>query len=379
VQADPMRVPMNDGKTQPYFFVTTMRFWSMFAVVAFHCLSVFGMLGDPMDRVRFLLDTPVKFGTIGFFLISGFLLGDKLQTCPAGEYLLRRVKRLFLPWLFWYMMLVGYFMVQTHHDAHSWFRFNAGELSIGAQALFDALFLSPLWFVPNLLLGICVLLMFRRYLYSVRLGLGLFVFTVFYAVNIYFEWIPSIHPEALLGFIFYLWLGSYISHRRKDFQAWLKTVPMGLLIVLAVMGGAMAWVECNILLARHSKDPVNILRISNQIFSILMALLLAKFQRRSWPKFVHVRHEMFGVYLSHTIVLMTLLRAGRYCLRGAQRSPILHSGWGMAMIWLLTMVVVWGICLGVTKRLSKGPKTRWIVGAVADERVQTQEDALSVA
>jgi surface polysaccharide O-acyltransferase-like enzyme len=374
-----MRVQTVGGRKQPYLFVTTMRFWSMLAVVAVHCLSVFGMLGDPMDRVRLLLDTPVKFGTIVFFLISGFLLGDKLQTCRAGEYLRRRVKRLFLPWMFWYVMLVGYFMVQAHHDAHSVVRLDVSELRIGSQALFDGLFLSPLWFVPNLLLGICVLLLFRRYLYSVGLGLGLFALTALYAVNIYFEWIPSSHPEALLGFVFYLWLGSYVSHRRKDFEGWLKTVPMGLLIALAVMGGALAWWECNLLLARHGKDPVNTLRMSNQVFSVLMALVLAKIPRRSWPSFVHVRHEMFGVYLSHTIVLLLLLRAGRYSLRGAHGSPILHSGWGLAVIWMLMVVVVWGICLGLTKWLSKGAKTHWIVGAVAEERVQTQEIALNAA
>jgi membrane-bound acyltransferase YfiQ involved in biofilm formation len=351
------------GQTRPYMFVNTARFWSMVAVVAVHCLSVFGMLGDPMVNVHVQLTVLVKFGTIGFFLISGFLLGDKLKTCRASDYLLRRLKRVFVPWAIWYVMLAVYIVVVAHHDSHTAFHLDFAELTIIGQGMFDALFLSPLWFVPNLLLGICVLLVFRRWLYSVWLGSGLFLITAFYAVNIYPKWVPSLHPEALLGFVFYLWLGSFASHHRERFLAWVERVPAIAILGFVPLFGWMSWKESEVLMRLHSQDAANTLRMSNQILSVLVVLLLLKVKRRSWPAFVDVRREMFGVYLVHSVVLFALLRGIRFSLRGAHESWMLRNEVGMCLVWVTTTVVVFGLCLGITKALAAWPATAWLVGA----------------
>jgi hypothetical protein len=118
------------------------------------------------------------------------------------------------------------------------------------------------------------------------------------------------------------------------------------------------------------------LRMSNQILSVLVVLLLLKVKRRSWPAFVDVRREMFGVYLVHSVVLFALLRGIRFSLRGAHESWMLRNEVGMCLVWVMTTVVVFGLCLGITKALAAWPATGWLVGAVEEEDAKKRTAAL---
>ena len=69
--------PMNaylDGER--HIFVDNVRFWSMIGIVAIHSASVFIVIENTHPLLIAALLAPAKFGTIGFFLISGFLLAS---------------------------------------------------------------------------------------------------------------------------------------------------------------------------------------------------------------------------------------------------------------------------------------------------------------
>jgi hypothetical protein len=342
-------------------FVDTVRFWTMAAVVFGHCTVVFGSLGPSDDMLTQIVLTPIRFGTIGFFLIAGMLLGNRLRTDRSGDYFRRRVSRLFAPWLFWYLLLVVVVVLRYHHFFKVPFRLDRGELRLIGDQLLDNLFHTAFWFVPNLLLGMCVLLGFRRYLYTWRLGAGLLALNLFYAVNIYTKWVPSIHSEAVFGFVFYLWLGGMAGIYRGRWMGWLARVSMSALLCVTLMAAGLAFAETRLLTGR-ALDPLNVLRVTNQVYAVLVLLLLVKMGRPRWTRFVDVRRETFGIYLTHTLILITACRV--------VMAVCSVDGWwrttrtGLSGLWLIVFVATYGFSLGLTRLLLRSSRTAWMVGAI---------------
>jgi fucose 4-O-acetylase-like acetyltransferase len=344
-----------------HLFVDNVRYLSMVSIVFIHCWAVVGAVGRSEPLQRDLVWTPLKFGTIGFFLISGFLLGDRLKTMNALEYLGRRMKRIFLPWLVWYLLFCAMCVLEIHHERRLGYTRGASELKLIGQQMYLCLFESAFWFVPNLLLGICVLLAFRRYLYSWGLGAALLAINLFYVANINMRWIPSRHSEALLGFVFYLWMGSYAAANRDTVTGWVARVPMSMMSGVTALAGLVAFGEAR-LLEGHAVDPLNTLRLSNQVFSVLFVLTLVKVGRPLWPRFLSVRRETFGVYLTHMIVLFAAIRVVLHFLHDGSRWRM--SQGSALLLWVIVASATYWVSVMVTRVLAAVRVTRWTVGVV---------------
>ena len=282
----------------------------MAAVVALHCVGVLpplcGINGS--SRLIYALGQPFKFGTIGFFLISGFLMGEGLSRSSSSAYLTRRLKRVFAPWLVWFALYAA--LSLAHHvvtgrlsmDSLDGFRMIPGLVRID-------LFSTAYWFVPNLMIAVSVLLLCRRFLYDPRLGCALLGLSLFYGVNAYSQWIPiQNHSEAFLGFAFYLWLGAWTAKHFAAFMAWIARIPLLALLVLAVLTGLAAFGEAEVLTDRGA---MNTLRISNQIYSVLAVLAIFKARGGLWPRALNVRASTFGIYLTHSVVLALLINLSK--------------------------------------------------------------------
>lgn len=348
---------------QHHLFVDNVRFWSMFAVVAIHSTGVFNTIGVRSPLLIQASLTPVKFGTIAFFLISGFLLGERIESCKPIEYLGRRLRRIFLPWMFWVSLMTAFLLAADALHHRIAVRFAMEEVPIVWGKLFSCIATTAFWFVPNLLLSLCILLLLRRYLRDVRLGVVLFGINLFYVVNIYMRWLPSLHTEALFGFVFYLWLGAYASWNFGVLIRWLARVRMNALVGLAVSTGLLAFGEARILDHLGSPDPNNTLRLSNQIFSIAVVLLILKLRHATWPRFVDVRNHTFGIYLSHSMILAIMLGVLRRSLALITPGHLLNSSLEGLALWVVTTAVTYSISLSVTKVIAGRPTLRWMVGA----------------
>jgi membrane-bound acyltransferase YfiQ involved in biofilm formation len=289
-----------------HVFVNNVRFLSMAAVVLEHSIGMFGGLAgrSPSSRLSVGLTQPCKFGTIGFFLISGFLMGERLDERRPLEYLQRRLRKISVPWLTWFSLLClivfGSDILHDRVGAHS-------ATSTGlylAKLLTKALFESPFWFVPNLLIALSVLLLCRRFLDDLRFGFGLSAISLFSGVNLYAQWIPMGHTQALLGFVFYLWLGVMGARHFGELQEWIARLPCSLLCTLTAGAGVAALAESHILAVVGNPGTMDTLRISNQLYSVAVVLLLLKLGGSVSPRLVDVRATTFGVYLIHSIVLI---------------------------------------------------------------------------
>ena len=356
-----------DSQGTSYIFVDNVRFWSMFSIVAMHSLEVFGLMKQTAPKLSMVLTTPFKFGTIGFFLISGFLMGDGLKTAHPGAYMQKRLKKIFLPWLFWFSLMLVYLAGVNEVHTHMGIRFDAAGSRIFGRLLYLDLFGTAFWFVPNLLLGMYVLVVLRKYADDLRLGAGLLVINMFYVVNIYGRWMPSVHTEAVLGFVFYLWLGGYAARRYERLTAWLRGVPMSLLMGAMVVAAGCAFAE-GMWLKALGTDGSNTLRLSNQVFAVLVVMVFVKLKKVASPRFVQVRRETFGLYLSHAMLLDIVLRGVQAVFRMAPRGWLPTSSAGLVAEWLMVFAATYSAGIVVARTLAGWDATQWLVGLSAARR-----------
>ena len=342
-----------------HLFVHTVRFWSMAAIIAMHSQPPFRATHGITQAHLQLMLQPFKFGTIGFFLISGFLMGDRLQTSKPLDYLRRRLAAIFTPWLFWFMLAAVYLYVAdiAHHRV----------LLINSQAALLG-FLHEMeycvrgtsyWFVPNLLVGMSILLLFRKHLSSLRFGGLLLAINLFYVINIYMRWFPSAHSDATFGFVFYLWLGAWSARHIDRLQRAVADIPLAL--HLGLVTGIAACGEIHLLQRLYVLDPTNTLRLSNQLFSVAVVLLLMRLRSATWPRLIDVPSQTFGLYLIHPLVLIAIDRTLQRTLPPPASSIAYLSEWAMCF------GVAYTASLFVTKALLSVPRLRSLVGGKAPQ------------
>jgi hypothetical protein len=283
-----------------------------------------------------------------------------MDTSQPLPYLSRRLRILFVPWAFWFALYVVYLIpgdIAHHrlvvHSTASWLYRIRFDLWLAA-------FSSAFWFVPNLAVGMCILVLFRRHLRSLRLGVALFIVNFVYVANIYAEWFPPVHTTAVFAFVSFLWLGSFASGNFSRISRLMDRVPVVVVAVLTGLSYALCVVETKILVVRHSVDPFNTLRLSNQIFSILVVLLLLKIKTASWPSFINVREQTYAIYLIHTF----FQRIGRSFMEHGLR-PGFVEGAGPAMSFLLSsfsFIFGYGASWLMARWIANSDGWRWTIG-----------------
>jgi peptidoglycan/LPS O-acetylase OafA/YrhL len=357
----PAAQPVVQKKRPEYLFIHTVRFWSMLAIVVLHCAAKFTKYETVSTAEMSLMVTPFKFGTIGFFLISGFLVGDRLPASDRITYLQRRAKRLIPAWLVWYGLDVLY---TTHKalGAHASGISSAVLLSTTYAAGIRCLTETALWFIPNFMVALTCIVMLRRWLNDLRLGAVLLGVNIFYGVNVYTRWLPSRHTEALFAFVFYLWLGAWCSLRKEKIQSWAAAQSAWRLVLFACIAAGIGVVETLILKAHNSPDEFNSLRFGNQIYSVLIVILLLRIRRRSWPAFVNVAETTYGVYLIHGMVMSLLFAV-------AMKMVMVHGHVlappGILLMWGVMAPTGYFLALQLTRLFASSQRAAWVVGALS--------------
>jgi acyltransferase len=342
------------GRNNEHVFVNDIRHWSMVAVVFIHCseASVSAALELPFQTE--VLTQVAKFGTIGFFLISGFLLGERIDSKNQFPYLVRRVRRLLVPWLAWFGFYCC-FLLAGHSIHHRVLPTLAETLHV-LRAMFVG---SAYWFVPNMIVALVILLGFSRLIQDWRFGTCLLAAALFYGINIYFHWAPSLHTSAVVGFVGYLWLGAWCGQNWTRVGEFIFNLPLKLVVFAALGALAMALGEASVLRSRQYPDPLNTLRISNQLFSILMVLILVRFPLGTWPRFINPREHTFGIYLTHSPILLVFSSLRVYFIP----SNIYASGIGQLCLALAIFLSTYITSVVLSRALAWHPRLSWTVGA----------------
>lgn len=350
------------AKGQKHLFVHSVRFWSMLCIVALHSFVIVDLQARqtgyaPSFAVECGLQV-FKFATISFFLISGFLLGERLPQHGALKYFKRRLKNVGAPWLFWFSLCVVVSALRTTLvQGNNWHVLT--HASVLLNQLYMTLNFTAFWFVPNLLLALACLLVLRRWIDSPWVGVILGFFTLLYCVNLYKGWLPTEHTEALLGFVFFLWLGAWTSRHGKRFKQWLESLPLTLLLGSVIVTFALSVAEAWLLRSRTSEAlaEFNTIRLSNVLFSIAGTLAIMRIPRRSWPKFVDPEKTTYGIYLVHVLALSFLSGMRRYL-----HLPASHSVITLYANWLVTFLAAYLMSVGVVYLMSLTSTTATLIG-----------------
>lgn len=294
------KTPRFQSLSTHYPFVDLVRFISMIGIVWAHVVlwspykgGSTEYLDDSYMQYFIAYKQIFKFSVICFFMISGFLLGDKITTVEAIPYFKRRFKSTMKPYIIAYSMFLGLlffkaFVLKSHvTDSNT-------AYSIIKFSIVDTLF----WFMPNYLASLAIILLCRKFLNSVYFGLCLFIITLGYScITVYSSAYASPHTTAILGFVSFLWLGAYI--KQKNIAEKIRKISTPLLIMVAATLYIASCVESYWLF--HQKlEYFNVLRIFNQLYAVSMFALLVKlgYSEIKFGPFVP-RKETYGIYLYH--------------------------------------------------------------------------------
>lgn len=336
----------------------------MIGIVMEHCGNFYGIFYPTMlQRLTVIGNIQIyKFGTIIFFLLSGFLIGDKIKTTTAKDYMAKRFSNTIKPWLFWVFL---YILLSYVTSAIIYFKFHPSDfwqtptLPITYQ-LKNTLLFTNYWFILNFMICLGMLLAFRKYLDSYYFGGILLLLSLFYSVNLYFNWIETSHTTAVVGFVFYLWLG-YQLHRHYDaFKNWVNSLSGWILTLALLVTLAIAIAESYHLLRLGSTDGFNTLRASNILYSLVAFVALFKYSKYFNVSVFKPRHTTYGIYLIHQLIIFHFLPLIFYPLGYHDDINNVPQIIGMQLI---RFVMVYGVSYGLTLLLTYAPKRiSWIVG-----------------
>lgn len=346
-----------------YDFIDTLRFISMFGIVMEHSSFFFGAKFSSLNEkiIQIFSLQVFKFGTIIFFLLAGFLIGDKFYTYSTKEYLKRRLDNTAKPWLFWatLLFLLNFIDAIVKNIKYGDIAFtNINFKSI----IFDfgnIVFNTSYWFIPNFLICIAILLLFRKYLYSKVFGAFLLFLSLFYSINLYIQLIPTSHTSALFGFIFYLWLGVQLNKYFDRFKSFINETSLFKLSTVLIITFILSSLESYNLLIQLPTDPFNTLRITNILYSLVSFAFLFKLGSKISIHKFNPSKFTFGIYLVHQILVFRLMPL---IFRPFNINFIDKSAYYYLAIQLLTFLVVYTGSIALVAGLNRIPKLRWLIG-----------------
>lgn len=303
----------------------------------------------------------IKFGTIVFFILAGFLIGDKFNQYTTKQYLGRRLTTTFKPWLFWVTIFIILFFIDQG------VRFYKGYPAPGFSHPLDFLlnrihFIiveTSFWFIINFMLCITILLVFRKYMYSLVFGGILAVLSLFYSVNLYFDWMPTGHTTALLGFVFYLWLGVILHKYFDEFNQWVNKQSFAILLSAVLITFAISCAETLNLMHIGSTDALNTLRVTNIIYSFACFLFLYRFCNFHAIERLKPRSMTFGIHLLHHILIIIFLPM---LLRPMKIVYANETAWRLFFMQFLIFILIYSTTYALVYYIGKSKKWKWAVG-----------------
>jgi fucose 4-O-acetylase-like acetyltransferase len=288
-----------------YQFADFIRFVAMCAIIFQHSFIVERsvLASDSGAYMLFFgLKVLAKIGSISFFAVSGYLLSAALERYTSKEYLNKRVKNIFKP----YVLFVLIYLILD--SAGAFFGKNQiSELSelpgFVVQKISGILFFTSYWFIFNYFISVMILLALRKYLYRIELGLVFLLCTLTYSVNAHFEWFPPHHTTAFIGFTFFLWLGANLKRHEEAFWKFINNLSYGIIVPVVVVTFALDMFETKVLLMKDATVVDSSLKFTNILYALSVFILLAKAGQHISFKWLTPRDETYPLYLVHPIFL----------------------------------------------------------------------------
>jgi len=293
--------------TSDYQVISTVRIFAICSVVWGHCaigthIAAF-QNGYSLGLQSFATQLG-KMGTILFFIISGFLVSHKLATYTVLGFLQHRFKTTILPWMIFVVLLVSIIIINDKQLTSILLEGNQSEISTMAYRVFSSvIFYHTYWFVLVFIISMVILILFKHYILSPKMGLVLALFTLYYTVNLHFGWTSIHHTRAFLGYILFAWVGIYICKHYLVFTTWVNQKRWKILLPILAIAVAVACIEGDELTRIGCNDPYASIRLSNIFVTLVLFLCLFKAGRARFINRLIPDQIVYGIYLVHNILL----------------------------------------------------------------------------
>lgn len=288
------------------------------------------------------------------------------------SYLLGRLLKLYLPFLFW----------NVAYDVMHLVKYPGASLSSPLRLAWAATY-AHLYFLPLLAVAtFAVVLLIRPILFSVAFRIGMTVLLI--AGAVFFTWfvaLPELSddpdttvltiyhvirtlPPTLIAMAFAIWVGT----RDRAFRVGPKTGLLGAALMLMALAQQVQY------------GPQPLMRTLSGFGLILVAF--TPFYASSLKPIAALGRYSYGIYLSHVAFIRIALTVTNHY--GLPQNEILAVGVGLfafvcgALFSVILAQSRWtswivGCDVGTTKRVKKGPTTRPAVSPQRTARLQTPD------
>jgi len=290
--------------------LNTLRMAAIASIVWGHALlgwedRVFTSLPGSFTQLVF-----IQFGRIGtiiFFVISGFFFAEKLKTLTVPAYIKYRFKSVILPWLLFVFLCVALQFFRVYPAAQILRTPFKLLVSTAGTLLSATIFHAAYWFIPVSIISACLLIIAKKIINKIWFGPALACITLFYQVNLYFGWVPVIHTKAILGYVFFMWLGVQLKNNITRIHSFIKTVRWPLMATVIFLTFLLTCAEGLYLKKAGCLDAFASIRFSNTILSLLIFAVFIKFRTIYRVKKMKPQKYVYGVYLLHSLILLQLV------------------------------------------------------------------------
>lgn len=346
-----------------YAQLDTIRFLTIAIIVWSHSLFPQWYSDIPRDAAGEVIKVIViqvgAISTIIFFIVSGILMNLKIKDYTVRSYLIERVPRVYIPWIFIVIVngiLIFIHQLSTQDPPFSW---DLNQLmQIGYNIILSLLIHGPYWFIYTYLIGMIVLIVFNRYSSNCTFGFILLLATLFYALNFYGGWIDTLHSKAVFSYTFFIWLGFQIQSRwdenikKVNEISWLILIPLLLLLFSAAAYDGYR------LVLREVNDPYASNRLINIAFSLVFFVALLKLGEIPVINQLKPRKIVFGIYLINSIIVLKLT----YLFNNPLSALSNVSIWILLALQVIYFAIVIFLTWLIVDYLVRSQKFRWIVG-----------------
>lgn len=248
----------------------------------------------------------VKFGSLTFMIISGYLFEQSIRKYTTKELFKKRIRTILKPFVILVAPWLVYQLIIEPFVGPYQIEFSDYNLTFLLDRLKMVFFFSPYWFVINLLFIQLVNIFCISKKKHKRSLLLFFVISLFYSINIYYGWAPRTHLTAIFGFFSFFIFGRCLSKYKNTAKSITSKILQRkpLYLTMIVITFAAAIFEARIIdTTAPAGDALNILRISNILLSILLLPgFYAIIHKISLYK-IFIPKSVFLIYLIHPYIL----------------------------------------------------------------------------
>ncbi|MFN0292689.1 acyltransferase [Pedobacter helvus] len=287
-------------------YISNLRNIATFAVILLHVTAPFVLKFNKISfaswQLANLLDSMLRFGVPVFVMISGAVLLDRSE--PLNIFLGKRLKRIFLPFLFWSIV---YFIFIY---AGNFQKFSISQL---AQILTDKLLKGTyyhLWYI-YMILGIYLFVPIVRKWVQNSTKQELHYFLLLWAITLFIntdvaKYIPSIEVLYFSKYLGYLVLGYYLDHYVVT-----KRSRNNVYFILFILGVALTFLSTSYLTVTANQLNItyyNYLSPNVCLIAIGIFLLGKSLLHQTNTTFTSLDRHSYGIYLAHVLVLHYVYR-----------------------------------------------------------------------